>query len=197
MVTRRVILGIFGDSWDIQGIGSLCTHPLREIQMLDWLSPTSDRICTRNTEVELVSDRLWQYRGEQHHRAESDQEEYNSPNSHVTCITTPNTSKCYKYLTVGTHFHLFSQQKLMQLQIHQSHQQPNLTKHTAMAVTTVTPPPLHRVVQLLSPTQPRPCSSPALWDTAAMEMWSHRSENVTTKCKQSIQLQQESWHCLR
>lgn len=41
--------------------------------MLDWLSPTSDRICTRNTEVELVSDRLWQYRGEQHHRAESDQ----------------------------------------------------------------------------------------------------------------------------
>lgn len=124
-------------------------------------------------------------------------EEYNSPNSHVTCITTPNTSKCYKYLTVGTHFHLFSQQKLMQLQIHQSHQQPNLTKHTAMAVTTVTPPPLHRVVQLLSPTQPRPCSSPALWDTAAMEMWSHRSENVTTKCKQSIQLQQESWHCLR
>lgn len=125
------------------------------------------------------------------------QEEYNSPNSHVTCITTPNTSKCYKYLTVGTHFHLFSQQKLMHLQIQQSHQQPNLTKHTAMAVTTVTPPPLHRVVQLLSPTQPRPCSSPALWDTAAMEMWSHRSENVTTKCKQSIQLQQESWHCLR
>lgn len=30
----------------------------------------------------------------------------------------------------------------MHLQIHQSHQQPNLTKHTAMAVTTVTPPPL-------------------------------------------------------
>lgn len=42
--------------------------------------------------------------------------------------------------------------------------------------------------------QPRPCSSPALWDTAAAEMWSHCSENITADCKQWIQLQQESWH---